>query len=70
MAPIERLKVIFQTQGMRAGAVKYASPVQSLRLILAEEGPRGLFKGNGANCLRVVPVRCGGVPAGSSVGTR
>ena len=56
VAPIERLKVIFQTQGMRAGAAKYRSPVQSLRLILAEEGVRGLFKGNGANCLRVIPV--------------
>jgi solute carrier family 25 phosphate transporter 23/24/25/41 len=56
VAPIERLKVIFQTQGMRTGAAKYHSPVQSLRLILAEEGPRGLFKGNGANCLRVIPV--------------
>jgi hypothetical protein len=56
VAPIERLKVIFQTQGMRSGVAKYASPVQSLQLILKEEGVRGLFKGNGANCLRVVPV--------------
>ncbi len=56
VAPIERLKVIFQTQGMRDGAAKYRSPLQSVRLILTEEGVRGLYKGNGANCLRVVPV--------------
>lgn len=41
---------------MRTGVQRYATPVQSLRLILAEEGVRGLFKGNGANCLRVIPV--------------
>ena len=41
---------------MRQGAAKYTSPLQSLRLILAEEGVRGLYKGNGANSLRVIPV--------------
>ena len=56
VAPIERLKVIFQTQGMRTQVSRYNSPVQSLKLILKEEGIRGLYKGNGANCLRVVPV--------------
>ena len=56
VAPIERLKVLFQTQVMRTGVSKYQNPVQSLRLILAEEGVRGLYKGNGANCLRVIPV--------------
>ena len=56
VAPIERLKVIFQTQGMRDTVSRYNSPVQSLRLIMKEEGIRGLYKGNGANCLRVVPV--------------
>jgi solute carrier family 25 (mitochondrial phosphate transporter), member 23/24/25/41 len=56
VAPIERLKVIFQTQGMRTQASRYNSPIQSLRLILMEEGVRGLYKGNGANCLRVIPV--------------
>ena len=56
MAPIERLKVIFQTQGMREGTQRFVSPLQSLKLILREEGVRGLYKGNGANCLRVIPV--------------
>jgi solute carrier family 25 (mitochondrial phosphate transporter), member 23/24/25/41 len=41
---------------MRGGTARYSSPMQSLRLILAEEGLRGLYKGNGANALRVIPV--------------
>ena len=41
---------------MREGTQRFASPLQSLKLILKEEGVRGLYKGNGANCLRVIPV--------------
>ena len=51
-----RAAVLVQTQGMRGGTARYSSPMQSLRLILAEEGLRGLYKGNGANALRVIPV--------------
>ncbi|GMF20690.1 unnamed protein product [Phytophthora lilii] len=43
--------------GAAAGSspVKYRTIGQSLRQIHAEEGLRGYFKGNGANCVRVFP---------------
>ena len=43
VAPIERLKVIFQTSGMREGVQRYQTPMQSIRLILvraASSAPR------------------------------
>lgn len=56
VAPMERLKVIFQTSGMR-NCQKYNNGiVNSFMTIIREEGVRGLYKGNGANCARVVPV--------------
>lgn len=56
MAPLERLKILFQVQDMVGGKnPKYQGILPSLRKILAEEGPRGFFKGNGANCVRVFP---------------
>ncbi|KAG3144309.1 hypothetical protein PI126_g14241 [Phytophthora idaei] len=63
VAPLERLKILLQVQdyikinGADAGAapVKYRTVGQSLRQIHAEEGLRGYFKGNGANCVRVFP---------------
>ncbi|CAK4625010.1 hypothetical protein LEN26_013479 [Aphanomyces euteiches] len=58
VAPLERLKIIYQVQDvMKRGAEpkQYGGMVQSLRKILVEEGWRGLFKGNGANCVRVFP---------------
>ena len=35
---------------------RYVSIVQSLRRVFQEEGIRGLYRGNGANVIRVVPV--------------
>ncbi|TYZ67579.1 hypothetical protein PybrP1_010811 [[Pythium] brassicae (nom. inval.)] len=62
VAPLERLKILFQVQDiMRKGttaaasAPKYSGVWQSLRRIGAEEGVRGYFRGNGANCARVFP---------------
>ncbi|ETN08796.1 hypothetical protein PPTG_11619 [Phytophthora nicotianae INRA-310] len=62
VAPLERLKILFQVQdyikkdgGEAAVQIKYRSVGQSLRQIHAEEGLRGYFKGNGANCVRVFP---------------
>ncbi|KAF0698606.1 Aste57867_10763 [Aphanomyces stellatus] len=58
VAPLERLKILYQVQDVmtRGGEPKqYTSMGQSLRKIMAEEGWRGLFKGNGANCVRVFP---------------
>jgi hypothetical protein len=59
VAPLERVKILFQIQGMQAQAgerAKYRGLVQALRLIVREEGGLALWRGNGANCVRVVPV--------------
>ena len=41
---------------MSAEPRRYVSIVQSLRRMVAEEGFRSLFKGNGANVVRVIPA--------------
>ncbi len=57
VAPMERLKIIFQTQVQLPGQVpKYHGVVQSLRLIWREEGVAGMFRGNGINVLRIAPT--------------
>jgi solute carrier family 25 phosphate transporter 23/24/25/41 len=53
VAPFERLKIIFQTQGQPP---KYTGVVQALKKIGAEEGIKGYFKGNGVNCVRIFPT--------------
>lgn len=53
VAPFERLKIIFQTQGQPP---IYTGVVQALQKIGREEGVRGYFKGNGVNCVRIFPT--------------
>ena len=58
-APLERLKILFQVQGMAERdlvAPKYRGIFQATRVVIAEEGVRGLWKGNLTNVLRVIPV--------------
>ncbi len=71
IAPLERIKIIHQTQGMHLSAAAAAAataagrPVpppapytgifQSIKTILQREGLRSLWNGNGANVLRVIP---------------
>jgi len=55
VAPLERLKILFQIQGM-VKEVKYKSISQGLSLIYKEDGFYGFYRGNGANILRVIPV--------------
>jgi len=55
-APLERVKLLLQLQGMTSAPKKYHGILHTLRATLEEEGLRGWFKGNGANVLRVVPV--------------
>lgn len=58
-APLERIKIIFQVQGMKGKdlvAPKYTGIMQTIRLVSKEEGALALWKGNGANVLRVIPV--------------
>lgn len=50
------MKIIIQTSGVsHSGRPEPASIGRVLRSIVASEGVRGLWKGNGASVLRVVP---------------
>lgn len=58
VAPLERVKILMQVQGMKQSTAefKYTSIRQTINTVIKEEGVRGLYFGNGANVLRVVPV--------------
>jgi solute carrier family 25 phosphate transporter 23/24/25/41 len=47
------MKILLQVQSSHN--VKYSGTVQGLKYIWRTEGVRGLFKGNGTNCARIVP---------------
>ncbi|KAJ8768556.1 hypothetical protein K2173_022663 [Erythroxylum novogranatense] len=53
VAPLERLKILLQVQNPHS--IKYNGTIQGLKYIWKIEGFRGLFKGNGTNCARIVP---------------
>uniref|UniRef100_A0A0E0L6B2 Mitochondrial carrier protein n=1 Tax=Oryza punctata TaxID=4537 RepID=A0A0E0L6B2_ORYPU len=53
VAPLERMKILLQVQNPHN--IKYNGTVQGLNHIWKTEGLRGLFKGNGTNCARIVP---------------
>ncbi|KAI3990508.1 hypothetical protein MKX01_022808 [Papaver californicum] len=53
VAPLERLKILLQVQNPHS--IKYNGTIQGLKYIWNTEGFRGLFKGNGTNCARIVP---------------
>jgi len=52
VAPLERLKILMQVQG---NAQIYKSTWQGLIHMAKTEGIRGMMKGNGANCVRIIP---------------
>src|SRR3990167_290366 len=54
IAPLERVKILLQVQGMR-GSTKYHGVLQTMAVVTKEEGFFKLWKGNGANVSRVVP---------------
>jgi len=54
VAPLERLKILQQV-GQGADAAKYRGLWNGLRCMAQTEGFRGMFKGNGTNCVRIVP---------------
>lgn len=54
VSPLERLKILFQIQG--SGMTEYKGSVwKGLVKIWKEEGLRGMMRGNGTNCIRIVP---------------
>ena len=57
VAPIDRVKILMQTQEITRndGRMLYTSVSQSLRYIIKNEGISNLWRGNGVNCIRVVP---------------
>ena len=54
VSPLERLKILFQVQSAGRDAYKL-SVGQGLAKMWREEGWRGLMRGNGTNCIRIVP---------------
>jgi len=52
VAPLDRLKILLQTQ---PDPPKYRGVVHATRLICKEEGVLGLWRGNFANCFRIIP---------------
>jgi solute carrier family 25 phosphate transporter 23/24/25/41 len=54
VSPLERLKILYQVQSV--GRDEYKMSVgRGLMKMWKEEGWRGFMRGNGANCLRIVP---------------
>lgn len=53
VSPFERAKILFQLQG--AGNTNYQGVFPTIFKMYKEEGVKGLFRGNGLNCLRVFP---------------
>ncbi|PQE14974.1 mitochondrial carrier protein [Rutstroemia sp. NJR-2017a WRK4] len=54
VSPLERLKILFQIQS--AGREEYKLSVgKGLMKMWKEEGWRGFMRGNGTNCIRIVP---------------
>lgn len=49
-SPMERIRLLQQTGGSAAGGAK-----RILHQIIKQEGIRGIWRGNGANCLKAVP---------------
>jgi len=57
VAPIDRVKILLQTQAVAAGmsSNKYGGVVGTLRTVVQEEGVKMLWRGNATNCIRIMP---------------
>ncbi|KAK9459875.1 mitochondrial carrier domain-containing protein [Lipomyces oligophaga] len=53
VSPFERMKIIMQVQG--PGSANYQGVGGTLSRMWKEEGWRGYMRGNGINCIRIVP---------------
>lgn len=57
IAPLERVKILLQIQGMHTNLEpKYKGIFHTAKTVVTEEGMIALYKGNGANVLRIVPT--------------
>ena len=54
VSPLERLKILFQVQSAGRDAYEL-SVTKALGKMWKEEGWRGFMRGNGTNCIRIVP---------------
>lgn len=55
VSPLERLKIIQQVQPRTGDAKQYKGVWRSLVRMFKEEGFRGFMRGNGINCVRIIP---------------
>ena len=54
VSPLERLKILFQVQSGGRNEYKLSVP-KALMKMWRDEGFKGLMRGNGTNCIRIVP---------------
>lgn len=54
VSPLERLKILFQIQSHGRNEYKMSVP-KALAKMWREEGFKGLMRGNGTNCIRIIP---------------
>ena len=61
LAPLERVKLLLQTQDSNAKIIasgrKYKGIVDCFTRVVAEEGPKELWRGNWANVIRYFPTQ-------------
>ncbi|OAL34898.1 hypothetical protein AYO20_05859 [Fonsecaea nubica] len=54
VSPLERLKILYQVQS--AGRNEYKMSIaKALKKMYTDEGWRGFMRGNGTNCIRIIP---------------
>ena len=54
VSPLERLKILFQVQSVGRTEYKLSVP-KALMKMWKDEGFKGFMRGNGTNCVRIVP---------------
>jgi solute carrier family 25 phosphate transporter 23/24/25/41 len=54
VAPIERIIILRQTKNQKYVNLSF---YQSIAMMYSSEGMKSLFKGNGANCIRIAPFQ-------------